>query len=373
MKPLLTLLFLSAMSCYSQKPVDVTDQTIKLGAMKEEVLYFAFQQGDQIVFSFSEVDGKDLKEIEISEYPSVAKFSDFKTPGIENKIIHVAHKAVYGFRFYNGAVSGRICKISIRRIPADNSQPFSTNVTWVNKQDTTWNTYTKDVIAGYDTTYRHLTKKELVTTELKEELIFDKSQRVHSRTNENGNKSWLFFTLPRNQLWGYQTTKVISWAYWIGVGEEADAAWAQSANSITKLVGGAVGAYVSPLGKFAAGLIMDMTMPQIGEDVSYAITDSENKDYFMAGMGYNIFDQGKGIVSYRKFTDAPMCQGTYFVTMSNDNYTLGINVTVKVSAIIETKTYEDKPYTEQVVKPRYEKKIFSEPVISQRLVPVMTN
>jgi len=373
MNPLVTTLFLLATSgTFSQIPIDVTDQTLKISGMKEEILYFGFAEGDQIVLDFSEVDGKELKEIEVSEYPSSSKYTDFKTAKIDSKTIAVHRQGIYKFRFSNGAVGGRICKIRIRRIPAgDQTKAFNTNVTWVQQQDTTWNTYTKEVITGYDTTYRQIEKKELVKTELKEELLFDKSQRVHSQTNEYGNKTWLFFTLPENRLFGYQTTRVISWAYWIGVGEEANAAWKKNVNTFSKLVEGVVSAYTSPLGGFAAGKITSLVLPQTGEDVSYAITDEQNKNYFMAGMNYSLYDQGKGVASYKKFTGSGMNQGTYFIVMSNDNYAMGINVDVKVSAIIETNTYEDKMYTEEVITPLYEKKIFSDPVIKTQTVPVM--
>jgi hypothetical protein len=222
MKTLLTLLFLPvAFGSYCQSPIDVTDQTLKIGGLKEEILYFGFAEGDRIVLHFSEIDGKELKEIEVSEYPSNSKFTDFKSAKIENKTITVNRKSVYQFRFSNGAVGARVCKIKIQRIPAnDEMSGFNTNVTWIKKQDTTWNTYTKDVLVGYDTTYRQVTKKELVKTEIKEELLVDKNQRVHSYWNENGNKTSVFFTLPLPTFETYKTTRVVAWAYWLGVGQE---------------------------------------------------------------------------------------------------------------------------------------------------------
>jgi len=35
-------------------------------------------EGDQLVFNFQEVNGKELKEIEIIEFPSTSKFMDYK-------------------------------------------------------------------------------------------------------------------------------------------------------------------------------------------------------------------------------------------------------------------------------------------------------
>jgi hypothetical protein len=357
---------------YSQTPIDVTDQTIKIGAMKDELLYFGFAAGDKIVLSFTEINDKELKEIDVSEYPSVSKYADFKTAKIENKSISVNRTGVYQFRFSNGAVTGRICKIHIQRIPAtDQTKGFNTSVTWVKKQDTTWNTYTKDVVVGYDTTYRQVTKKELIKTEVKEELLLDKNQRVHSLLNSNGNKTSIFFTLPQSNIETYKTSKVIAWAYWIGVGQEGAAAWEQNAQGIAQLAEGVAAMYTSPLGAYAVGVITNMLIPRTGEDVFYAITDQYNKELFMAGQQCSIMDKGKGTGGFNKFTDARTCKGTYYIVLSNDNDVTGINVSVKVAAIVETNIYEDKEYTEEIVTRRYETKIFSDPVIKTRTVPVL--
>lgn len=353
----------------AQEKIDVTDQTIKIAGLKEEELTFGFAQGDKVIFNFKEIDGKELKEIEILEYPTNSKFSDFKTALIENKTFTVNKQAAYVFRFKNGAMAGRICKIHIERIPAsDQTKNFNTAVSWVTKEDTTWNTFTKDVIIGYDTTYAQKTKRELVKTEQKEELITEKSQRVHSQTSEHSSRTALFFTLPQNQNTGLVTKKVVAWAYWVGVGEEAAQAWASNLKAVSGLVQTFAG--LSPLGALALGSITELAIPKIGEDVYYAVATPENGQLFLDGHEYYILDEGKGVAGFNKFNDAKLCQGTYYLCLSNDNMLQGIDANVKVVAIIETKTYENKPYTETTVTPKMEKKMFTEPVITKRVVPV---
>src|SRR5205085_74352 len=97
---LCTLLFTGiCLYCFGQiPPIDVTEQTIKVGGMGEEAIYLAFADGDQIVFNFEEVNGKEMKEIEIAEYPSTSKFMDYKSKKIENKILNVNGKGIYKFR-----------------------------------------------------------------------------------------------------------------------------------------------------------------------------------------------------------------------------------------------------------------------------------
>lgn len=363
------LLFLTS---FSQETVDVTDQKIKVGGLKEEELYFGFAAGDKIIFNFQEIDKKELKEVEIIEYPGNSKFSDFKTKSIANKTLNVNQNSIYIFRFKNSAISGRICRIQIQRIPASESTKiFNTTVTWVTKQDTTWTTYTKDVIVGYDTTYEQRTKRELVKSEQTEEHIMSKSQRVHSATNSNSNKSYVFFQLPQNQISNYTTKKVISWAYWVGVGEEANSAWKENAKIISGLAKGIVGVYTSPLGALAVGQVTNLLLPQIGEDVTYALTDKTNTELFLQGNPYRPYDHGKGVAGYKSFTNPLLCQGTYYVCLHNDNIMTGINVEIKAIAIIETNVYEDKKYTETVVKTRYEKQLFKEPSISNNKIPVI--
>ncbi len=356
---------------YGQDPIDVTDQTLKLGGLKEEVLYYGFAAGDKILFNFEEVDKKEIKEIEIVEYPNNSKFSDYKTSTVANKTITVSRQGVYIFRFKNSAISGRICKVKIQRIPTDNTtRDFNSTVTWEAKQETTYNSYTKDVVVGYDTIRTEKTKMVLAKSEQKEELLLDKSQRVHSISNENGNRTFVSFSLPLNRITPNMTQKVISWAYWVGVGDEANQAWRQNSQAIATLTKGTAKYFFSPLGALAIDAVSDLMIPKAGEDVSYYITTKENKDLFMAGYQFRLYDQGKGIAGYKKFIDANFSQGNYFVLLLNDNKIQGIDAIVKVVAIIETNTYENQPYVESTVTPRYEKKTFSEPVITTMRVPV---
>lgn len=356
---------------FAQEPIDVTDQTIKIGATRSEEIMLGFAGGDKIVFNFTEVNGKDLKEVEVIEYPSTSKFSDFKTNKIENKILAVSRQSVYIFRFKNAAFGGRVCKIHVQRIPANNeTKNFNTAVSWIPKQDTTWNTYTKNIVIGYDTTFAQKTKKELIKTEQREELLLDKPQRIHSTTNENGNRTSVFFTLPPNSITHNKITKVIAWAYWIGVGEEANKAWQSNVKVMQSAIKTGAAYFTTPLGALAIGAVANLLTPKLGEDVYYAVTDQQNRNLFQAGQQFRLYDNGKGQAGYRKFTNPGLCQGTYFICMSNDNSFQGIDATVKVIAIVETSEYEDKAFTEMIVNPRFEKKLFKEPTIKSYNAPV---
>ncbi|KIX21857.1 hypothetical protein SY27_04015 [Flavobacterium sp. 316] len=355
----------------SQTLINITEQTIKIKALSEEILYFGFEEGDQIIFNVSEINGKEVKEVEIVEFPSSSKFSDFKTSKIENKTINVNSKGVYKFRFYNSSLGGRICKIKIQRIPTNESlKDFNTNVKWVTEQDTTWNSYTKDVIVRYDTLKIKKTRKVIESEEKTEEMIFDKSQRVHSKTNSNGNKTSLFFVLPQNRVSEYETKRVVAWAYWIGVGEESNKAWQQNRKLIVGAVQTGSKLTFSPLGALAVGTVTNLVLPTIGHDVSYGIVDEVNKNLFFSGAQYKGYDFGKGIAGYKKFDNIGMMQGVYHIVLYNDNDFQGIDVNIKVSTVIEHVKYRDEEFIDLQVNPVYEKQIFNEPIITTRKFPV---
>ena len=114
----------------SQTPIDVAENTMKISASGEQVFYYGFAEGDQLVFNFEEGDGKELKELEISFMPSTSIFMYYKTKKIENKVIQIRETGVYKFKFVNSNLfSGRVCKFKIQRIPgSDATKKFNTTV-----------------------------------------------------------------------------------------------------------------------------------------------------------------------------------------------------------------------------------------------------
>jgi hypothetical protein len=126
---------------FSQKVITVAERIVAIEGNKTEELYFSFAAGDKIVFNCSEEDKKELKEIEILEYPYNSKFSVFDTSGIENKTLYVATTAVYRFRFYNEDRRARKFAINIQRVPAsEETEAFNTNVVWHTEYDTAYYT-----------------------------------------------------------------------------------------------------------------------------------------------------------------------------------------------------------------------------------------
>jgi hypothetical protein len=359
----------SSIASAQLQPIDVTDQSIKIAPFKTQEMLFGFAAGDQVIFNFNEVDNKELKQVELLEYPSTTKYSEYKTTKIENKIINVQSNTVFKFKFYNGAISGRICKIKIQRIPASIELiNYKTNVVFKSRTDTTWNSYTKDVIIAYDTTYQQKYRKVLVKSEVKEEVLFDKEQRV--RAAAGNDKTYIWFTLPNNTYSDNKTVKIISWAYWVGVGEESNKAWAQTSKVISSLTKTATAAYFTPLGAYLAGAVTDLIIPKNGEKVSYQVMDENNTKLWLNSQQHLVFGNGNGTAAYQKFLDNRLSQGKFYIGLYNVNVIQPIDVNVKVSVMMQTDYYQNEKYTDQIVTPRYEKKVFKDPVIQQSSVPM---
>lgn len=364
-------IFLVSKATLGQQLIDVTEQTIRLGGTKEEELFYSFAEGDKIIFNFEELNNKELKEVEIFEYPSNSRFSDFKTSKIDNKILTTTRDGVFVFRFKNSALSARICKIKIQRIPASElTLNFNTTVTWVIKQDTTWNIYTKDVIIGYDTTYAEKTRKELIRVDTIFIPLFDKTLRVHSET-AIGKNQYTFATveLPQNtylpnQYYPYKSTEVVCWTYWIGVGqkslEEYDKANRNIVDGITAI--GSLTGYGALASLAATGISMFGTT-NVGDNVHFKFHG------FINGQGV-ILDYGNVVTASGR--NEKVKQGSFSVELFNDNFRDGIDVNLKMVVMQVSKTWEDIKYTEQKVTPRTQKQIYKDPVINSKKVPVVS-
>jgi hypothetical protein len=375
MNRLLTIisgLLLITTNAFGLKTINVTEQTIRIDALKEEKLYYGFAAGDKITFTLAVANNDYLSEVEVLEYPGTSKFSDMNITKVNVKTIVVPQKGVYVFRFKNLAPTSRVIKFKVQRTPATEATTnFNSTVNWQPQQVTTYKTYTKDVIVGYDTIYTQKNKKELVKTELSEDMIMDKTERVNSTSSiGNKNRKTLVIHLPKNEITEDKSRKVVSWVYWIGVGKEASDAWKKNVSIFRNITSGAATILGGgPLAGFAIGTVASFAMPSMGEDVAYwFIPDYKNSVLFLNSKTFMQFDKGKGVAAYGKNTSRT--QGTFYVGLLNDNTLQGIDANVKISVLWETKYFADKAYVEMSIAPRYEKKTFTNPEVNTYTVPV---
>lgn len=346
----LLVLFLSLSSFANTEPVLISESTIQMSFDETKEVFYSFDEGDEILIDFEMVQGKHLKEFHVMDQSSSTLFSQYKLESLEGKKIKVRTKGVYSFRFYSSSLTNRAFKISISRVPINKETiPFNTNWQWKTKRDTIYVPYTIDSITGYNNIQYKENVKVLTETVQEEVLLLDKNQRVHSCYNENESSTFLIINLPRLYNTDLHEEKVLSWAYWIGVGQESQDAYQENTEAITGLAENFTKLYGSPLAGLAVGAISELIIPKTGEDVSYwFIPDKENLNLFRSDQAFSTFDHGKGIAAYGKNTTHT--GGPFFIGLYNDNQVQGIDVNVKIVVVKEIKSYE----YQELIKERQE-------------------
>ena len=349
---------MSCLTVCAQTPIVLMDKTFKLKANSTEEIYFSFAAGDQIVIDFAESNDKPIKQIEVIEQPSSTKFSSINISSLTAKTIYVHRKGVYLFKLTSPALAARECHITISRIPQSSATAnFNTNWKWVTKYDTTWTSYKEDSLVGYDKIPYTETVREVVSRELRPEQVVDRNIVVHSRTNlDYSPKASVAITLPQNKISHNQEDIVVSWAYYISVGDNSNNFFSRNKSSIQNLTGKATKIITTnALVGYAANLITGLAIPnpEDQEDVVFAIVPNAwNKNNFMQGIGYQYLKRGNIKSDYYKFTDNNL-QGEYYLCLYNDNNFRKIDVYVQVVAIIETTVYQDVQYERWKTQPRY--------------------
>lgn len=304
------ILFFWFSKVFCQEPIEVTDQTIKLGAMADEEIYFGFAEGDKLIFDFEELKGKELKEVEIIEMPGSSRFMDYKTKRIKEKTIDIKKTGIYKFRFSNSALTGRICKFKIQRIPLnETTKKFDTEVYWRTIRDTSYYMDSERYLISKDTAIHNIT---------------DQIAKVHSVGNLNGSTATFNFQLPSN---------TVSWSYYIGVDQKGQEVFEQATRQLSKTAGPILYRMpgYGPLAALALGGVSYLTALQTGEDVDFYIVDGDNVNLFTAGLAFKYWKKGKVINDFSKMT-YPL-NGVLHFCLSNDNAITPVSVTVKVTAI----------------------------------------
>lgn len=331
-----TLLLLSFYTLLNAQlsPIDVAENTVKISRFGEEIFYYGFTEGDQVIFSFEEVNGKELKEIEIVEMPSSSKFMDYKTKRIDKKRLTINRTGIYKFRFANAAITGRVCRFKIQRIPASvTTKNFNTSVSWKTIYDTTYTTESEIYLERSDTS--------IVT-------LVDQVPKVFAKKalNGNDNKTIVDFSLPKG---------TISWSYYIGVGKEGKQAYDNGSNAFVSTGAQSVSSMpgYSALAALALYGKNYFLKTQGLDNVKYwFITDLDNVHLFKTNRTFKQYKKGDVI------NDADQMQtprsGKIYLGLYNDNLKDAIDVTVKVTAIVVTERWKTKPVQQMNVTSRQE-------------------
>ena len=298
----------------SQTPITFEDSTIKIPAWEEVFYYYGLKEGDKILFNYELIKGKELKEIEISEYESSTKFIERKTKKIENKIIEITKTGIYKFRFYNSSLGVRVCKIKIQRIPlSDKEKKYNSTVFWKTIKDSI---YTPEVES-------YLEKTEYISND-----VYTSNPQISSKNALNGNKNYqiIDFDLPEN-------TK--SWSFYIGCGVEGKKEYERAVKNFSEkaIEGFSKYSTYGPMASLALTGVSYFKEVQGKDNVKYwFLPNSENVTAFETGNSFSTYKKGDVINESSKMSIPN--QGKVYLAILNDNTIEPIQLTIKVNSIV---------------------------------------
>ena len=362
------LLLAVASLCAAQTAaIEVADLTIKIAPNSTETLYYAFAEGDQILFSYAEASEKTLHEVAVSEYPNTLKFKDIDSKQTAQKRLYVAQKSVYVFRFgNNGLLAARTVKVHIQRVAATAAtQIFGTAVTWQTRTDTTYEYPSSD----WTITDLATTKRTLVRQDTQIVTLFDRTERIDGKYVLGGkNETTIAFVLPQNTYAPdaknpYQSTELVSWAYWIGVGQESSKGFLEQNKKLVGVVSSAAklaGPYGILAGLAIDGVSVVTGSSPLGDNVQYTLWNvHKGKKTPLGG--------GNGTLASAKNTT--VLQGTVSCKLFNDNLRDGIDVCLKAIAVQVRRTYEDRTVLTPQYTPKH-KNASKKMTLTARKIPV---
>ena len=300
--------FLPYCRLFSQNPVMVVENTLKVGPFKEEVFHYGFAAGDKLIFNFEEVNKKEMKEVEIMELPSSSKFMDYKTKKIENKTIDIVNTGIYKFRFSNSTVFPRVCKFSVQRIPANAStQNFNTTVYTHIVNDTIFATDEENYIDRSDT----------VITNFQDRVV-----KILAPSATTTNKANFNFILPEN---------TVAWSYFIFTNDGGKKIYDDAVKKLaTKNTNTKFAGFFTPLAAEALGTDSYLKNLQTGKPISFWIVEGDNADLFMKGEQFRFIKKENAISDFSRMDYR---KGTLYFCFSNGTSREPANITVKITAL----------------------------------------
>jgi hypothetical protein len=313
---------------FSQQPVEVWEGTLKVNGFGKEELIFGFAEGDQLILNFEEANGKELKELEILEWPGASRFMEYKTSKVVDKRIMVSKTGVYQLRLSNSALGGRICRVKISRIPASElTRNFNTAVEWKTLYDTSYTTVNEKYLSSRDTA---VVNREFVV-------------KVNSTTNASGPKRAADFDLP---------VGTVSWSYYIDVDQQGQQAYKQAEQKLAE-AGTPLALRIpgyGPLAALALQGISYFTQLQKGEDIMYYIVDGQNVTLASQNQPFRCFRQNKVINDFSPMS-APLT-GKFYFFFVNDNMMTGVDVSVKICAIVVKEQWAERQVQKMNIQQR---------------------
>ena len=327
MKQILLFICLSTTVLFGQTKIAILESTKKISPLSEENIFIGLHSGDVLLINVEELNAKELKEIEFIEYPNNSKFLDYKTSRLDAKQITITNTGIYKLRIANSSVGGRICRINLDRIPAENAKDFNSTVYWKTVSDTTFFEEEETYLVKKDTSYQ---------------LVYEAYPKLGSVNSLEGTKPFQYFefTLPDN------TT---SWAFYVGTGTEAKAEYERANKQLTSQSD-----WIA-LKKPELGALQLLALSgtsffkkiSAADNVSYLVLPTNQVALRNADLEYIYFKKGDVYNDFHQVENNLVKNITAIV--KNDNTIDAIYVYFKVAAVVVTPIYAKRMIKKQKV------------------------
>lgn len=352
-------LCLFVLSAFGQNRILITEQEIKLKGKESKSIHYACAQGDRITIEMSEAKGKPIGQVEVIDYPNWVRHSEL-SPVEYNREFTVSTNGFQEFRI-SGKTGGRICTVRIYRTPSSpETLDFNTRVVWIEKVDTTWHDRSKQVVIGYEPRTVTRSKWELIKVDTS--LVGLSSKNIVVKA---GSTDYEQFLLPvgvkPNAFRPEYSKEVISWSYWIGVGQNSKDDYERQKNALasTLKLGGAL--LANPiLGQLAATGV-SLIPTRTGDD--YTV-------YNVKSTLYPSLDNGRVSVATKRI-DNPR-EGWITFSFANENNSLfgsSITVSLEAVALVIEKRWGEVKYDEQISSPIHKTEYYKEAEVIRTQVP----
>ena len=313
----------------AQQPIDIVESVVKVGIKGEEAVFYGFAAGDQLIFSFEETNGKEMKEIEIIEMPQNSRFMDVKTSKIENKKINVPRTGIYKFRFANSALLPRTCKFKLQRIPGSAAtQNFNTTVYYDSYNDTAYVTEIENYISKADTIINNFQERTI---------------KVNPTSAPGTSKATFNFVLPEN---------TVAWSYYLTAEKVGQQVYQDAGKVLVSNATQAVSKFpsYSPLAAVALERPSFLTRLDTGMHINYWVVESDHADAFMTGQQFRFVKKGKAINDFSRMEPGDKAFNFCF---HNDHKDTQVSVSVKITAILINETLASREVRRMIVTPRH--------------------
>ena len=341
------------------EPVLVTDQTVRIRG--EQRFFYALETGDVLWLEAKSVKGKPLRQVSVWVYGQQEPiWTSSKGEAAVQANIPVDRRAVYEIRIQAGGQ--KTVQLTLKRQPKYESRTnFDTQVEWKTITDTIRRSYRAETQMVYDTSYPTQYRRVHYRTAQHIHPLADRTERVHSKTHlQQENYNTLSFQLPTLRQDETQEETLLGMAFWIGVGQEG---LEQYTKELKKFLGTAAAqvAKKNLLAGLALGAYAVAVNPPQGDNIHYQWTDQTGQ----------VLDQGNVTAAYGRF-GLPL-KGPLQLTLTNDNLLNGLNVSVKLVAVVETRYYREEGYQVRTITPLKLEETRGKVRLVKRQVPVINN